>query len=333
LEKLIATYPESSILGESWFNLGKLHVKNGQGAAAVKDFERCIDHTSGTPLAPIADLYLGRLLLEADEPRRAVLALRRAASLATSSLRAHATVSLAAAHLRAGHPEHANQVLRSARNELEGPATRNAAAFLSALSQVRAAGDSYRRKYNQETLVDALSRVSPDDFFGWQGAELIAAAYGDLGLTREAAEVCRHAVERMPDCPLRSRLRLTLADDAIDRGDFTGAEEILRGLLSGTEPSQEGLVRKRLCELLLKRERIDDSQAEALIWLEAAETPSEQAEALRALGRCLERKGDRLNAALCFAGSRPTIPSLSALPDTVPAEVGSHESSGRLSKQ
>jgi hypothetical protein len=69
------------------------------------------------------------------------------------------------------------------------------------------------------------------------------------------------------------------------------------------------MVFQRLCDVLLTAGRLDDSQANAMIWLNAASSPEEQTSALRALGRCLERKGDRINAALCFAGSTPHLES------------------------
>jgi hypothetical protein len=258
------------------------------------------------------------MLLEFEDPAKATLALRRSAALAPPQIRPHATLALAAAHLAAGHPGQANEVLRVAEADLKDARFRDAAAFLSTLSQVRAARDPWKLKSDQRNLVAALSHVRHDDIFGWEGAALISEAYFALGLPAEGVAVCQHAVEHMPDCPLRSRLRLMLVEDACNRGDLSLAESTLRELISSREKLTRAESFRRLCELLLKMDRIDDAQKACLDWLDAVDSPLEQSDALRHLGRCLERKGDRLNAALCYAGTRPHLKPDSDVPAAFP---------------
>jgi hypothetical protein len=96
-----------------------------------------------------------------------------------------------------------------------------------------------------------------------------------------------------------------LVDEFLDRRDFDATEARLRTICESANEEVRLMAHKRLCELLLSLGRRDDAEAEAMTWLKACSTPEQQVVALHGLGRCLQKKGDYLNAALCFAGSMP----------------------------
>jgi tetratricopeptide (TPR) repeat protein len=308
LENLVEGNPRSGIVAEAWFDLGKLRYRNQQHGEAIAAFRRCVDHSSGT-LEPIANMYLGRLLLESDDARKAVIPLRRAAALATGRTRPQAIMALAGAHLAAGRPEAAHEVLRASQPELAAETSRDAAAFLSTFSQVRAAQDSYRLKYDRQNLLSAVSHVHPADFFGSEGGVLIVEAYDELGLPGEADAVCRQICETLPACPIRHRLELKIADHARQNGDLARSEETYRSMARCETAAIRLAATQRLCDQLLSQTRLDDAQLAAVACLNSCEESADQLAALRLLGRCLEQKGDRINAALCFAGAKPELKS------------------------
>ncbi len=305
LEDLIANSPKGDLLGEAWFNLGKVNLSENSIDLAIAAFQRCLDYSMGSGLEPIANLYLGRLLLEANEAKRAVIFLRRSLALAATRDRGTAALTLGAAYLLAGQPQNTAEILRSNQNWLDVESTRDAAAFLSCLAQVQGGHDPTRLKYDLRSLMTSISHVRSEQFFGRSGAVLIAMAYRELGLNGEAADICRDAIAHMPPCALRMKLELMLVDELLDRRDFEATEAQLRTIADSANEEVRLMAYERLCALLLERDRTDDAEAAAAAWLKACSTPEQQAIALRGLGRCLQKKGDYLNAALCFSGSMP----------------------------
>lgn len=305
LEDLIANSPKGDLLAEAWFNLGKVSLQENAVDKAISSFQHSIDHAMGSGLEPIANLYLGRLLLEANEPRRAVVPLRRSLALAATRDRGTAALTLGAAYLLADQPQNTAEILRSNQNWLDVEATRDAAAFMSCLAQVQGGHDPTRLKYDLRSLMTSISHVRSKQFFGRSGAVLIAIAYRELGLNGEAADICRDGIAHMPPCALRMKLELLLVDELLDRRDFDATEAQLRSICQSSNQEVRHIAHQKLCELLLEWNRRNEAEALALVWLKTCSTPTEQATALRGLGRCLQLKGDYLNAALCFSGSMP----------------------------
>ena len=305
LEDLIASSSDGDLLAEAWFNLGKVHLSDNSFDKAIDAFQRAIDHSMGSSMEPIANLYLGRLLLEANEPKRAVVPLRRALALTSTRDRGVAALTLGAAYLLCGQPQNTAEILRSNQNWLDVDSTRDATAFLSCLAQVQGGHDPTRLKYDLRSLMTSISHVRSEQFFGRSGAVLIAIAYRELGLNGEAADICRDAIAHMPQCALRMKLELMLVDELLDRRDFAGTEAQLRSITQSANEEVRHMAYQRLCELLLERDRSPEAETEALAWLKCCDTPEMQSTALKSLGRCLQLKGDYLNAALCFSGSMP----------------------------
>jgi tetratricopeptide (TPR) repeat protein len=305
LEDLIANSPKGDLLAEAWFDLGKVHLHEDAIEKATAAFQQAIDHSMGSGLEPIADLYLGRLLIEANEPRRAVVPLRRSLALSATRDRGTAALTLGAAYLLAEQPQNTAEILRSNQNWLDVEATRDAAAFLSCLAQVQGGHDPTRLKYDMRSLMTAISHVRSGQFFGRSGAVLIAMAYRELGLNGEAADICRDAIAHMPPCALRMKLELMLVDELIDRREFEATEAQLRAITEASNLEVRQMAYERLCDLLLERGRRDDAEMQSVAWLKICGSADSQAKALRSLGRCLQLKGDYLNAALCFSGTMP----------------------------
>jgi len=305
LEDLIANSPKGDLLAEAWFNLGKVNLQENSVDKALLAFQRSIDHAMGSSLEPIANLYLGRLLLEANEARRAVVPLRRSLALSAPRDRGTAALTLGAAYLLSSQPQNTAEILRSNQNWLDVEASRDATAFMSCLAQVQGGHDPTRLKYDLRSLMTSISHVRSEQFFGRSGAVLIATAYRELGLNGEAADICRDAIANMPPCALRRKLELMLVDELLDRRDFEGMEAQLRAVCETPNEEVRLVAHQRLCELLLELDRRDEAEVEARTWLKLCSTKEQQVEALRGLGRCLQRKGDYLNAALCFSGSMP----------------------------
>lgn len=305
LEDLVANSPKGDLLAEAWFNLGKVQLHENANDKATLAFQSAIDHAMGSGLEPVSNLFLGRMLLEANEPRRAVVPLRRSLALAATRDRGTAALMLGAAYLLAEQPQNTAEILRSNQNWLDVEATRDAAAFMSCLAQVQGGHDPTRLKYDLRSLMTAISHVRSEQFFGRSGAVLIAMAYRELGLNGEAADICRDAIAHMPPCALRMKLELMLVDELLDRREFDATEAQLRSITQSSNDEVRQMAYQRLCDLLLERGRRDDAEAQAVAWLKICSSPEQQTKALRGLGRCLQLKGDYLNAALCFSGSMP----------------------------
>lgn len=312
LEDLIDNSPKGELLAEAWFDLGKVCLHENSVEKAIAAFQRSIDNALGGGLEPIANLYLGRMLLEANEPKRAVVPLRRALALTAPRDRGIAALTLGVAYILADQPQNTAEILRSNQNWLDVDETRDAAAFSSCLAQVLGGHDPTRLKYDLRSLMTSISHVRSEKFFGRSGAVLIAMAYRELGLSGEAAEICQDAIAHMPQCALRMKLELMLVDQFLDRRDFEATEARLRSICESSNEEVRLMAFKRLCELLLGLDRRDEAELEARAWLKACSTPEQQVLALHGLGRCLQKKGDYLNAALCFAGSMPQGPGTEA---------------------
>jgi hypothetical protein len=151
-----------------------------------------------------------------------------------------------------------------------------------------------------------VSHVRAEGLPGRTGALLIADAYELLSLDGEALQVLAAAVEQAPAGRVRDRLRLRLVEHWLRIGDQTAAQAELLELSRSASPEVAFESQRRRAVELLAADQIDDARAVCwrLLRDDALDAPQQQA-VLRVLGRCYERTGDRLNAALCFAGSRP----------------------------
>ena len=166
LDDLIANSPKGELLAEAWFNLGKVQLSENAVDKAIVAFQRSIDHAMGSGLEPISHLYLGRLLLESNEPKRAVVPLRRSLALTAPRDRGTAALTLGVAYVLSDQPQNTAEILRSNQNWLDVDDTRDAAAFTSCLAQVLGGHDPTRLKYDLRSLMTSISHVRSEQFFG-----------------------------------------------------------------------------------------------------------------------------------------------------------------------
>jgi len=296
--------PRSAVRSDAWFNLAKLHLQCDRAEPALDAFWHVIDSGAAPGSAAVASLYIGRLLLDAEQPRRAILPLTRATQWTTeSAVRAKSVLCLAAAHLLYGNPKAANDVLMDFRSDIEAQSRQ--AALLSALARYRVAESPTRRLYEGQALLTAADPVRPEDFFGRYGWYLCGHAYEDLMLPEMATEVYREALRRFERPPYRDAIVFGLASCLADSGESATSVAQFDDLLQNAEPAWQRTAGFRLCRLQLDLDQPLNASRTARKLLEISGELNDKSRALRLLGEAYQRLGDHAAAALCFAGSTP----------------------------
>jgi tetratricopeptide (TPR) repeat protein len=254
--------------------------------------------------AAVAYLYVGRLLLDGEQPRRAVMPLTRATQWsAEGEIRTKAVLGLAAAHLLNGHPETANDVLMDFRSDVESQS--RLAAFISALARYRAVNHPTRRLYEGQALLTALDPVDTGDFFGRYSWYLRGRAYEDLLLPEMAVEVYRESLAAEEHPPYHDAIVYGLASCLVDIGDLEGARLQLTGLMENSAPEWQRKAAFRLCRLQLDGDEALAASRTARMLVDQCTTQQDKVQALELLGEAFQQMGDHAAAALCFAGTVP----------------------------
>jgi hypothetical protein len=254
--------------------------------------------------ASVAYLYIGRLLLDGEQPRRAVTPLTRATQWATEgTIRTKAVLGLAAAHLLNGHPETANDVLMDFRSDVESQS--RLAAFISALARYRAVSSPTRRLYEGQSLLAALDPVGTGDFFGRYGWYLRGRAYEELLLPEMAVDVYREALAAEEHPPYHDAMVYGLGSCLVDIGDLEGARLQLTGLMENSTSEWQRKAAFRLCRLQLDGDEAQAASRTARMLVDQCTTQQEKVQALELLGEAFQEMGNHAAAALCFAGTVP----------------------------
>jgi tetratricopeptide (TPR) repeat protein len=301
------TAPRAVVRSDAWFNLAKLQFCCGQGGSALDSFWHVIDSGAAPEPAAVASLYIGRLLLDAEQPRRAILPLTRATQWTQESpVRAKAVLCLAAAHLLYGNPKTANDVLMDFRSDVETQSKE--AALLSALARYRVAEHPTRKLVEGESLLTAAHPVRPADFFGRYGWYLCGQVYEDMMLPEMAAEVYRSALAEGEGLPYRNAIVFGLASSLADSGDSAASEPHFEELLQHAQPEWQRRAGFRLCQVQLDMRQTQEASRTARKLLEICEDKKDKSRALQLLGEAYQRLGNHAAAALCFAGSTPGEP-------------------------
>ena len=303
-QEMLDKYPRSPICADAWFNLAKLKLLQDYPDAALENFWHVVDTNAPPVTAATAYLYIGRLLLDAEQPRRAVTPLTRATQWSTdSTVRTKAVLGLAAAHLLQNQPELANEVLMDFRSDVRAEAT--LAAFLSAFARFRAARTPTLKFEEGQSLLAAAEPLQNADFFGRYGWYLRGRAYEELLLPEMAIAIYREALEQDESPPYRYAIRFGLGSCLADIGELDAARLQLTGLMETADEEWQRTAAFRLCRLQLDSREPLAAARIARNLLTRCTAPEDKARALQLLGAAYQRLGDHASAALCFAGTVP----------------------------
>lgn len=307
-QSMLEQQPLSPVRSDAWFNLGKLYLGSNRLDAALDAFWHVIDCGAPPATSGTAYLYVGRLLLDMEQPRRAIAPLIRAAQLAVdTNLRTKSVFSLAAAYLLYDSPAAANEAMMDFRSDVESQSLQ--AAFLSALARYRAAEDPARRLYEAEALLSAADAVKASDFFGRYGWYLRGSAYQELLLPEIAAGIYREALDSPTPPPYRDAVAFGLATSLLDTGDVAGGRARLVEVMQHAQSSWRWRAGFRLCRLLIEAKETQAAASTARMLVEECTSRDDKTQALQMLGAAYQQLGDHASAALCFAGSLPDAAS------------------------
>lgn len=308
-EQLLSQFPRAARKLEAWFNLAKVRLALGDPETARDAFYHVIDSGREDRLAALADLYVGRLLLESGDARRATQFFREAALL-TQEQPVHglAVLGISAACLMADDPAAADLALMEHRADLTDPAFRDAAAFLGAAARHRAAREPRLREREARTLLFAVVEVDPSDFFGSEGWYLISRAYADVGLDERAAEVREQALSRTPRPAYADRMLLELAESHLHWGRVDEAKELLAHAADHADRETALAARIQLCELSASSSSGERTAELCRELLNECTEDAHRRRLLRILGQLYQQAGDYTAAAMCFTGSDPNSP-------------------------
>jgi tetratricopeptide (TPR) repeat protein len=302
--EMLEKFPRSPVRSDAWFNLAKLELKRDHTDAALNAFWYVIDSGGAPATASVAYLYIGRLLLDAEQPRRAITPLIRATQWTTDpAVRTKSVLCLASAYLLYGNPEAANEVLMDFRSDVESQSLQ--AAFLSALARYRAAENPTRRLYEGQALLTAVDPVKPVDFFGRYGWYLCGRTYEELLLPEIAVGVYREALEVDERPPYHDAIAYGLGTCLADIGEHDAAQSRLIELTQHAAPEWQRQAAFRLCRLQLDSDQALEASQTARTLVDQCTAQGDKARALQLLGAAYQQLGDHAAAALCFAGTAP----------------------------
>lgn len=316
-EKVLQNFPRSKVDAEAWFNAAKVAMAEGDLLRARQALWGSVDASRGHPLEPVALLLSGGNALLFDEPEKAVRPLIRAVTLAgDEDIRARSLLTLASAHLIAGHPEAANVALMEDRGLLHKPSYRDRAALLGCLARFRAASTPARVERDGRTLISALCHSGVEEFTALHDHLVTVEAYRDVGLTEVGIPLLISALKSRRPSPLRTRMQFLLAELLQERGDPKQAEIVLTAM--SQEPSPDVSIKSllALAELHLKQEQPQDAEKICRDLLKQSLNESQRISTLQLLGGIYARRGDRQRAVLCYSGVAPQL-----LDSTLPRET------------
>lgn len=315
LQVQLETDPRSVVETEAAFNLGKCLMLLNEREDARQAFLRSIDASGGLLDVRIAAyIFHSRLLVEDGKGKTATTTMMRGLSLARGSeLEPFAALQLASIYLMLGNPQGANSVLMGRREELDQSPARSGAAFVSALSRFRAAVLSDRREREGWSVVSALSEFHAADACGGHWAVLVAEACNDLGLTEQALESWRLALEKLPACQLRNEVILRLSQRYEEEGQYQNAQLLLASFNDGnTDTAMAAKV--HTAELALAERDPEKAIRLCRNIIDSTENAGIERQALRVMGQAYEAQENYQAAVSCFAGLLPSEDSSTSDP-------------------
>jgi tetratricopeptide (TPR) repeat protein len=182
---------------------------------------------------------------------------------------------------------------------------KNAAALVDAVARYDAATDPDVQVNQGRSVVSALARVAPEDFFGLNAYLFVGEACDRMGLADQMARIYSSAIERQLPPELERRIRVQLSDYWTSIGDSTNALKILASLRDSDNIDLAVEARLKMATLHLSREEYDQCK-ELCLWLVAnTKDDATRREALRTLGRAYQALKQFDKAANCFEGLVP----------------------------
>ncbi|QDU40214.1 photosystem I assembly protein Ycf3 [Maioricimonas rarisocia] len=317
-------FPRSTSITEAWFNLGKVQLQLGDHEGALETFYQAVDNVETHPMERIAYLHIGRILLERDEARKAVMPLRRALALNEGTdQEAVAAMMLSSAYLMLGNPRGANSVLMSRRDLLRDRDVRDQAAFLASLIRYRAAGDPLIRQREAVTLITALTHADPAAMFGGHWWILVGEAFRDVGMAVEEVSLYEHCVRTTYRFPLRDQILLILAERRLQQGNSIDTKQLLEALSTDSLLDASHVAEIMLAEVAFSAGDPQLTIDRCGMLLDRDNLPEAvRPQVLRLMGRAYQAQGDHQSAIYCFSGLVPgTLKRGGPLPSAQQLEV------------
>jgi tetratricopeptide (TPR) repeat protein len=305
-EQYLREFPRSRTKSGVHFNLGKIRLLQDQRDVAVQHFYHVVDDAVGEKTTTAAFLYLGRMFLEDGHASQAIKPLTRGLALAQGRAeKAVCAATLAAAYLLCDNPHAANQVLMEQRTALASDLYADGAAFLAALARFEATDDPKQIEAEGRLLIAALTHVKPGAFFGAQGFLLVARAYRNLEMLEDMQQVLLQGLGQPMPVGLRRNMLYELARSHRRSGERDKCRETLRSLLKDSDAEWARRARLELARVTFQAGDDAECLRACTQLLDATSADYTHREALRIMGRVLERQKNYHGAALCFAGIAP----------------------------
>lgn len=309
-QQLLRQFPRTPIKVEAWFNLAKAQLALDQRPQALDAFYHVVDNGTGHPAEAAGYLYIGRLILEDGDVRRAATQFMRSSVLAQDrSVRALAVLGLSASFLLSDNPAGADLVLMDHRSDLVDPDHHAVAALLGSAARYRAATEVGLKAREGRNLLAALAQVQPSEFFGSYGWFVMARSYDDLGLVERAAELRLEAVDVIPPVAFRAPMLMSLAEARLAAGPDEEGLALLQQLIELNDEHWSPRARVLHFEIMLRQGELQPVLQQCRARLPECTSDAEKRDLLRIMGIAYRSNGDFAAAAMCFAGSEPSVES------------------------
>lgn len=309
-QQLLRQFPRADVKIEAWFNLAKAQLAAGQTGQALDAFYHVVDGGSGHPVEATAYLYIGRLILESGDARRAASAYMRSSVLARNRhVRSLSVLGLSAAFLLSENPAGADLVLMEHRQDLVSAPYCNAAAYLGAAARHDAAQQDGLRAREAQNLLASLGQIEPASFFGSYGWHLLSGSFEVLGLDERAAELRGAALKLTPPPAFHGAMTLSQAEWLIARARSQEAMQLLTQLAEEGSSDWASRARIRMLEFDVANGEPQTAVLRCRERLASCDSDADKRELLRLMGAAYQRAGDHTSAALCYSGRDPAANS------------------------
>jgi tetratricopeptide (TPR) repeat protein len=142
---------------------------------------------------------------------------------------------------------------------------------------------------------------------------LVAEACNDLGLTEQALESWRLALEKLPACQLRNEVILRLSQRYEEEGQYQNAQLLLASFNDGNTDTAMA-ARVHTAELALAERDPEKAIRLCRNIIDSTDNANIERQALRVMGQAYEAQENYQAAVSCFAGILPAEDSSTSDP-------------------